>query len=397
MYKDEIKKVEYYKEQIINEYLKNGKLLSKNEIQQKIDAIDLKLAIFKQGYIYNGETLNLEKFQDQKRDLYKDLKILYELIYETAYDRLSKIQAKLEYKINYLNEITKKYKYRTAIESIGVYGDNVYYATNGFKQYYSNGKIIIDLGSLSIKSGSYLACMLNSNELIHNEKVIFHFDDKKVNEYSYNKDLLTILGNYNIKTYDFSIEENTNTSFKVTTGDENFKPDKNSKYNIFGGKDKIKVFYPNTGKTEFIEKIENVPFVAKENCEITFYIYGAKDIAFDINDKYDYKSFSNYENKSPKQRQKIYIKALQGFMLDFSTDGVLYAHKEVGYIKDDQLYSQNGFGTITDFMIEELAFGEPITINDAHVEIENPYSSFYDINYISIKETQVSELDSNEL
>ena len=110
MYKDEIKKAEYYKEQIINEYLKNGKLLSKNEIQKKIDAIDLKLAIFKQGYIYNGETLNLEKFQDQKQDLYKDLKILYELMYETAYDRLSKIQAKLEYKINYLNEITKKYK-----------------------------------------------------------------------------------------------------------------------------------------------------------------------------------------------------------------------------------------------------------------------------------------------
>ena len=84
-------------------------------------------------------------------------------------------------------------------------------------------------------------------------------------------------------------------------------------------------------------------------------------------------------------------------MLDFSTDGVLYAHKEPGYIKDDQLYSQNGFGTITDFMMEELAFGKPITINDAHVEIENPYSSFYDINYISIKETQVSELDSDEL
>lgn len=397
MYSDEIKKIEYYKQQIVDEYLKNGKLLSKNEVQKKIDDIDLKLSIFRQGYIANGEILNLEKFQDQKQDLYKDLKILYELMYEMAYDRLCKTQAKIEYKINYLNEISKKYKYRTALESIGVYGNSIYYETNGFTQYYINGKVRIDLGELKIKSGSYVACMLGCDELSHNEKVIFHFDDRKVSDYTYNKDLLSIIGNYNIETHDFSIEENTNTAFKITLGEQDYKPNVNSKYNIFGGKDKIKIFYPNSGKTEFIDKIENVPFVASESCEITFYIYGAKDITFDFNDKYDYKSFSGYENKSPKQRQKIYIKAMPGFILDFSTDGTLYAHKENGYIKEEQLYSQNGFGSITDFMLEEMAYGAPVTISDAYVEIENPYSSFYDINYISIKETQVSELDSDDL
>ena len=58
--------------------------------------------------------------------------------------------------------------------------------------------------------------MLGCDEFSHDEKVIFHFDDKKVSDYTYNKDLLSIVGNYNIEIHDFSIEENTNTAFKIT-------------------------------------------------------------------------------------------------------------------------------------------------------------------------------------
>ena len=399
MYKDEIKKIEYYKQQIISEYLKIGKLLSKNELQKKLDDIDLKIAIFKQGYIDNGENLNVEKFLDQKNDIYLDLKILYELIYEFATERLVKTQAKIEYTINYLNEIAKKYKYKTALESIGIYGDSVYYRTNGFTQYYDKGNVIIDLGSLSIKSGSYIACMLgcSDTEFTGNETVIFNFDDKRVSDYSYNKDLLSIEGNYGIKNYDYELEETTNTSFQISLGDD-FTPNNDNKYNVFGGKDKIKIYYPISNAIKYVDKIENIPFTSDEYCEISFYIYNANEIIFDINDKYDYKSFSSYTNKSPKRRQKIYIKAQAGFVLDFSTDGTLYSDKTVGYIENNNLYSQKGFGDgVTSFMIEEIAYGEPVTIDNAYVEIKNAQSTFYDINYISIKQTQVSELDSDDL
>lgn len=399
MYKDEIKKIEYYKQQIISEYLKIGKLLSKNELQKKLDDIDLKIAIFKQGYIDNGENFNVEKFLDQKNDIYLDLKILYELMYEFATEKLVKTQAKIEYTIDYLNEIAKKYKYKTALESIGIYGDSIYYKTNGFTQYYDKGSVIIDLGSLSIKSGAYVACMLgcSDSEFTGNETVLFNFDDKRVSDYSYNKDLLVIEGNYQINTYDFKLEETTNTSFKISL-DDDFAPNSENKYNIFCGKDKIKVYYPDSNVTKYVDKIENIPFTSERYCEITFYVYGANEITFDINDKYDYKSFGNYENKSPKVRQKIYIKAQSGFVLNFVTDGTLYADKTTGYIDNSNLYSQKGFGNdVTDFMIEEIAYGEPVEIGNAYVEIKNAQSTFYDIDYISIKQTQVSELDSDDL
>lgn len=394
MYRDELKKIEYYKQYLIDQYLKQGKLISKNELEKKINDLNLKIAVFSQAYIDNGENLDLEKFQAQKEDIYRDLAILYEIVFDLAKERLSKVQARIEYAVNYLNEIAKKYQYRNALESVGIFGDTVYYATNGFDQSYDNGTVKINLGSLTIKSGTYLTCTLGCQEF-EEERAVFYLDNYSVSDYFYNKNMLTILGNYEIKTYDYSLEENTSTSFKISL--EDFTPDENNQYNIFGGKNVIRVFNPDDGSVQFVNKIENVPFIADQNCEITFYIYGSKNVIFDFNDKYEEKSFSGYEIKTPKQRQKVYIKAQAGFILDFSTDGTLYANKTQGYIEEGELYSNNGFGTITDFMVEEMAFGEPIQINDAVVEIKNAANTFYDINYILIKETQISELDSDNL
>lgn len=393
MYSDEIKKIEYYKEKIIALYLNDNKIINKDELQKKIDNIDLKLAVFKQGYIENGEILNLKKFNEQKADIYYDLKVLYELAYELAKEKLTFVQAKIDYKINSLQEKAKYYKYRNDLESASIFGKSVYYATNGFNQSYENGDILISLGSLNINSGSYLICQLDCSE-VDKKDIIFTFDDLcRVGDYRYNKDLLPITGNYNINNYNFKLKENTSTSFKIEV--EKLRPNNNNKYNVFGGKDKIKVYYPSENRTEFINKVANIPFVADKDCQITFYVYGASEINLSINDKYDYKSHDEYEIKSPKKRQKFLYRAQQGFILDFNTDGTLYSEKTTGYIQDESLYSKNGFGTLVDFMLEEIAYGEPIKFKDVVVRIKNAPASFIDINYISIKEAQISELEND--
>ena len=48
---------------------------------------------------------------------------------------------------------------------MSIYGNTIYYETNGFKQYYLNGRVYIDLGPMSIPSGSTLACLLDSDEV----------------------------------------------------------------------------------------------------------------------------------------------------------------------------------------------------------------------------------------
>ena len=61
-YLEELEKKNYYRNYLVNEYLEKGTLIDKAKLEEKLAAIDTKLAIFSQGYIEEGELLNIEKF-----------------------------------------------------------------------------------------------------------------------------------------------------------------------------------------------------------------------------------------------------------------------------------------------------------------------------------------------
>ena len=153
MYLDEIEKLNYYKKQIVDNYLEKGSTIDKNKLQSKLDDIDAKLSIFRQGYIEEGETLILDKFNDQKSDIYADLCILYKVAYKIAREKLATVEHRIECELESLNEKAKKYKNKTALETLSVYGNTIYFATNGFNQQYKDGQVEISLGRLSIPSG----------------------------------------------------------------------------------------------------------------------------------------------------------------------------------------------------------------------------------------------------
>ena len=390
-YRDEIKKIEYYKQKIINRYLEDNQLINNSRLQQYLDSIDMKLAIFRQAYIQNGEEMDVEKFNSQKADIYQDLKILYEIIYELAKERYVKVETKIRCALEDLNQRAKYYSNRTKVESLSVYGNTLYYETNGFSQYYNSGKVYIDLGPLSIPSGSYVVCILDSNE-VEPSNTIFRFNENtQIADYMYNRGYLRIPGNYKINTYNYETEEAPTESFEITA--ENLTPDNSKSYNIFAGADKIKITDTSTGGYKYIDKVTNIAYTADKVCDISFYIYNASYINFTIVGNYDYKSFEGYQISSPKQRQKILIKARPGFNIDFVTDGQIYADKGTSFIEDKKLYSNNVFNGINDYMVEEIEFGEPITFDNVQVIIDNAATTFYDINSVTIKQAQISELD----
>ena len=389
-YKDELKKIEYYKQKIIDRYLQDNQLINNNKLQQYLDSIDTKLSIFRQGFIENGEEMNLEKFNSQKAAIYEDFKILYETMYELAQDRLAKVEAKIKCSLESLNERAKYYSNRTKVESLSVYGNTLYYETNGFNQTYDSGKVYINLGSISIPSGSYVSCLLDSDE-IDNKDVIFRFDeDNQVSDYMYNRNYLRIPGNYQISTYNLTIDEAPTESFEINL-DLNITEDKI--YNIFAGEDKIKIYNSNDYRLNYINKNNGIAYTSSEVEEISFYVYGASYIEFTLIGDYDYKSFEGYKISSPKQRQKILIKTRPGFTLDFITDGRIFADKGSTYVDENKLFSTSIFNNVNDYMIEEISFGNPIEFNNVQVIIDNTDTTFYDINSITIKQAQISELD----
>ena len=392
MYSDEIKKLELYKQRFVDQYLNSGKLIDKNTLQEKLDNIDLKLSIFKQAYISNGETLNIEKFYEQKLDLYEDFKILYELVYEMAQKRLRDLEIRVKYELEAVNKKIANFESRISIETLSVYGNTIYHKTDGFKQSYENGKVKVDIGKLSIPSGSYIACLMTSDEC-DMDLVRFKLDDfTSSKEYSSSKQYLEIPGNYKINTYKYI---NENNSAELNLSDIDIEILEKNKYNVFCAEDKIRVYYPDTGKIEYINKTNGISLSIDKIAEISFYIYNASQINFEMNHRYIYKSFSNNIISSPKQRQKILIKCQPGFVFDFNTDGDLYADKFIGYKQEEQLKIDMDHDDVSDFMIEEIVFNENVEFENAQLIIYNADKAFYDIKHITIKQVQISELDGD--
>ena len=390
LYSDEIKKIEYYKQRIIDRYLNQGQIIDKLKLQSYIDTIDTKLSVFRQGFIENGEVLDLDKFNQQKAALYQDLKILYELIFELANERLTTTEAYIKCSMAELNELAKKYQYKTALESLSIYGNTIYYKTNGFIQYYNGGRVYIELGPVSIPSGSIIACLLDSNECDHKD-VTFKFDDNtQIADYLNNKSYLFIEGNYKINTYDIKSEINYSESFKIPVETE---IKENTQYNLLAGEDYVKIKYFDTGEIEYIKKTLNIPVTIDRDAEISFYTYNATYLELDMNKVPEYKNFEGNNIISPKQRQKVLLKVNSGFTFDLATDGRLFADISSCIINNQELYSSVNYPNIDSYTVEEIEYGDPVNFSNVQVIVNNADTTFYDINYIAIKQAQTIDIN----
>ena len=391
LYLDEIEKIAYYKQKIVDSYIERGSAIDKNRLQDKLDRLDTKLAIFKSRYIENGETMDIEKFNEQKHDIYIDLCILYKVAYHIAEERLASLQHHIDCELQALDEKTKEYSCRNQLESLSIYGNSIYYATNGFKQSYKDGIVTIELGPVSVPSGSYLACLFDCDET-NPEDILFIFDEKiQAADYNHAKRYIKVLGNYDIRTEQITKEEESLTAFSIEAEDVSA----NSTYNIYAGKNKIKIFQNGSHGNNYENKLNNTAFTVNEDCDISFYVYGASFIKFNHNSKVIFKSFEGYEITSPKYRQKILISAKAGFAFDVATDGTIYADKQRCAVSSDMLVCPVGYAGVYDFMLEEIAYGEDIVFENVKVVAKNATTTFYDVNYIAIKQAQISELDGD--
>lgn len=391
IYLDELEKIAYYKQKIIDQYIERGSVIDKNKLQEKLDRIDAKLAVFKARYIENGETLDTEKFSEQKHDIYLDLCILYRIAYKMAEERIAELQHRIDCELQELGEKAKEYSNRNQLESLSIYGNSIYFATNGFKQEYADGRVTFSLGKVSIPSGSYLACIFDCDET-KPENVLFIFDDELQGvDYNYAKRYIKVLGNYNIITETIEKSEESLTAFSIER--DNVSP--NSTYNIYAGKDKVKLYQNESHVSSYVDKTANISLVAEQDCDISFYVYGASFIRFNHNSKLVYKSFEGYELNSPKFRQKILISAKAGFAFDVATDGVIYADKQRCTTSGNMVVCPVGYDGIFDFLVEEIAYGEDVVFDNVKVVVKNAETTFYDVNHIAIKQCQISELDGD--
>lgn len=390
-YLDEIEKIKYYKEKIVNRYLQKGNPVNKEKVQEYLDKLDLKIAIFSQAYIQSGSKLNTEILNEQKQDIYRDLVILYKVLYDIINNKIKNIEDKIRFMLDDLETKANQFKFLVDSESVSVYGKTIFHQSSGFDQKYKDGQIKIDLGPLDVASGSYLACLFQCKE-IDPYTVTFHFDDStEISAYEYDKRFLKIIGNYHFYT-DFYTNEDIIFGKELieindTVSDQN-------RYLFFLNKDKIKVKKRSSSNISYVNFTKGIYYKSSEPEEISFYVYGATQITIDIVGKPSYTNFDGYQIDMPKQRQKIVIKSDNQISIDIKTDGTIYADKAPSVVQNDKLKLFKNFENITDYMVETIQYGDDIHFDDVYIIVDDVVDTLIDIDYIAIKQTQVTELDN---
>ena len=389
MYKDEIEKIKYYRAAIIDKYKKQGVIIDKNKLQQQIDKLDTKIAIFSQRYIQSGSEFDVEKFNAQKEDIYKDLCVLYKVFYDLIQENITSVQAYIKCNLAALEEKAKKFKYLVDSESVSVYGKTVYHATNNFDQYYDDGQEVINLGKVSIPSGSIIACLLSSGE-VEQKNIEFVFDDKNmVSAYGYNKDTLKIVGNYIVNNDKQKLDSIKFDRHNIKTA---LSLNKDNTYRLYLNKDKITIKNLDTNITGYVDKVAGINYTTKDHEEIHCYIYGASYIELNENHTPEYRNIHTTSISNPSKIQEILIRAEHGYVFNIITDGEVYADKKDAYINNAKFMINEDVNNITDYMIEEINNSTDTVFDNVKVIINNANQSIYDIDYIVIKAMQLEDI-----
>lgn len=388
VYIDEAEKKSYYQDRIVNEYLENGRIIDKEKLEEKLLSEDTKLSIFNQEYIEEGEVLDTDKFNRQNRDLACDLAILYRTLYRILDTKIANIEERIKCRLSELDRAAKEYKNKAALDSIGVGGNTIYFASSGFKQRYDNGRVIIELGQVAVPSGTYIACIFKSDEAQADETVFRFSEDMQIRNYLADKEYLKIPGNYKINTQKITVAGADSSSFSL-----GIEPETNSFYYIYPGENKLKVTYDGSGAVDYIEKTDRVPFRLERDGLISFYVYNASYLYISTQGEASYKSFEGYEIEAPKKRQKIEMRAEAGFEFDIATDGTIYSDFKEARIEDNKILCPSGQHGIEDYMIETIAYGEDVVFQNVEVIVESKDTTFLDIDYIAIKQRSISDLE----
>lgn len=386
-YLDVAKKIQYYKQKVLNDLIKQGVYPDNALIESRLESIDSYLALFKNYNVVPGKNFNANEYNERLKIINTDLTYLYELLYELTVKEYYKLQNFINAHLSELNSIVETYNKRSEYENNSTtLGKTLLFQNNSFSIDNNNSVTKVNLGKVDIENAATVACIANINNVAP-ENIVFKF--RKDNEavyhntcaYNYNNDVLVIPGKKKTATYNYTIQEGQNISgpLLINIGSVDIK----NKYTILGGENKIFVNYKDNEGFIVEEKpltIDSLSFNKK--AYINFYIVGGNTISFTFNKKPIATNF-------PIDTQRItdldyihhfYIECDEDFSFKFEIDkGKVFAIKEHGVISNNNLY-YTGSNQISDFYIIETSSGD----SHPYQVIMEAYNSNEDLDIESI-------------
>lgn len=384
-YIDEIEKINYYRERIMQELTRMGVYPDTITVNERLADFDAKWALFTHRHISVGDSFDAKAFNEEFQLIAEDLKILYRLVYQLAIKQYRELKDYVEGHLAELQAMGKKYEYKTKLEiDSTALGDTAFFQTSGFDVTMENTTARIALGPVEVSNGSKLACIFDGED-IKPEDVVFSFDGKNCSPYSLNRDFFTVPGAIKKNVYDYDVPEDETINSAHLMNPAGLTPDGRNKYIIYGGKDQIATNY------HYYDKLEGTPITPPDAGRITFYVLNGSFIHFDFNKQPLSSNFNGTSLTNLGKHQKITMEYSEGFSFDFLTDGDVYATRGEGIVQDGKLYYPNG-DDVRDFFIEEYLMTEKKRYENVSVTVSGlKENTPLVINTIAIKESNEIE------
>ncbi len=365
LYKDMMLKLQYYKEEVIKSFVKQGYFPSNDEIIAALEDIDYRSALFEAYLSKEGSLFNTKEINHMFECIYKDLEILYSVLQDILIKEYNSLKLYIETHIADLENTANELEARCNEEMARTtFGNTIFFRAGNWNISTDDEYTIVDFGSLSLVQGSEISLFADV-ENIEANKVSFKLiaTDDAQNKYSFD----ALPYNYNDNTYIVPGEMGCNkytmllSAGTIVNGDisVNLATDPVNDYKILGGANKMQITYKDNLNTVIRDfAYDTNQFIAEEACYIQFYYVDGDLLEYNFSERPYHCNFSISDGyiASDIKIRKIFLDVPAGFTCYFkmaNDKGEIWAVSEDGIIDSPNTLLYTGNRDIEDFEIRE--------------------------------------------
>ena len=379
MYKDEIKKIEYFKQKIVNMYLARGEYVNESMIESELSSFNERLSIYK--YIEYHTKLNVEQYNEELCAIYQDLKILYEALYELQIKEFNKRKRIVAQKLAYINSIAREYYHRSRLETISIFGDTLIYVSGDFDYEYKGGFTYIKLDEINTFEGASLVFLIEDENVSSDLFTLELTPTENIKPYTSNGDIHTVEGSPNVKEIPFTINKNLiNTTGYVLEHEYNHL----EKYKIFHNKGCVMV----NNKPMTLAEYYNTSF--DDVHVIKFYVYKSTSLKISSTLGYYDSNIQDTPNETNKEIKFYYANVPAYGHILINTNGTLFSEISAPIIKDNKLIASTLIQSVSDHVLFVISYDKPkeyktpVVVYKGNLDLQS-------LKYIAIKQVQYGE------
>lgn len=386
-YKEQLLKIDAYRDMVKHAMSKNQGYYTNTAVMDIVNKIDLRYSILSHSTISEGNSFDIEAWNEDAFALYTDICILYKTLLVYEQQELKRIQYKTQNYISSLKTLAEKCQQINAMHTASTsMGETLYFQDNGFDPDIDEETATITLDSLEVTPGTELIFHINGDGFEASSsycRIFINNDEaKRLSPYYFNGDSYTVTGDTETTEYSYTADESI--KYYNTFSFPNITASKNNNYLCYAGKNSISIVDTLSGYVESDTVVKNKNYVAYSGKKVRFYVKNGTAINM------DFSVLPAKRNFTETNMTNLPTSAVFEFTTDvytrfsFDTDGEVWAEIITPEVKDDKLYITS-YSAQDDYLVVEEKPISNTTINKLEIVIPIGDMDNFKIKSVAIK------------